>query len=718
MAQGSYQLSVGITGNATKVLKQINAQMKAAQAPAKAFQKQLGDFKKLTGFDQVSKSIGGVKSALMSVIPGLSAITGVASIGGILALSKGFADMGLHITQMSNALGLAGVQIRNMQGAGSLLGVGSGLLDTRKNAQDLQFKMRAGMLSPEEIAASQKAHILTNDSAKTRQNKSLDFLANAKSSGASASYLRYMAQLLGVDEKLIGTTHQMVDAQEALAAKFLRTNQLGEDGIKSGFGLYQAFTSVKQATEGVSTAIMAALAPSITPLLNQFANWLSTSQDVQNALDSVKATGQQFAAWIKSVNWSEVGTEIGSWIPSINTVKVILEALVAVKVASFATGLVSSFMTMTTAAIGLGRGLIGAGAIIAGITAPIAIAIAAVTALGVAAYEIYSHWDKVGPYFKATWDTITDGFNVAVDALTPLAHSFEATMSGMWDGIKGAADLAWSYIAPIFDKAKAAINWVADTKVGKALGWVAKKGISAAKSIASPITSDFQKNLASEQSKSGSSGVSATAIKSMTSDGVIAALESQGLNHANALGYAANMKKESNFNPFAVGDGGHAFGIGQWHEDRQAAYAKMFGHTMQSVRNAKQALEEQTKFYVEESKTATGGRVFQKLQGNTNAGIAAATVSKSYERPADQRGEMADRARIAYALDGKAAPINATAPTAQVAGGQSGSSSFGGSGNELVITFENAPAGMKVDTSRSSMNIRAKIVPATVGSLA
>ena len=44
-----------------------------------------------------------------------------------------------------------------------------------------------------------------------------------------------------------------------------------------------------------------------------------------------------------------------------------------------------------------------------------------------------------------------------------------------------------------------------------------------------------------------------------------------GINHAAACGVLANIQHESNFNTFAVGDGGTSYGICQWHNSRFSA---------------------------------------------------------------------------------------------------------------------------------------------------
>ncbi len=124
----------------------------------------------------------------------------------------------------------------------------------------------------------------------------------------------------------------------------------------------------------------------------------------------------------------------------------------------------------------------------------------------------------------------------------------------------------------------------------------------------------------------------------------------QGWTREQATGIAANLKQESNFNPAAVGDGGKAYGIGQWHPDRQANFKKQYGKDMQGS-----TLEEQLAFLQWElmNTEKAGG---DKLRKTTNAQDAAEAVSRHVERPGatpEARDmEAARRRAIAAAMHG------------------------------------------------------------------
>jgi hypothetical protein len=136
----------------------------------------------------------------------------------------------------------------------------------------------------------------------------------------------------------------------------------------------------------------------------------------------------------------------------------------------------------------------------------------------------------------------------------------------------------------------------------------------------------------------------------------------QGWTPAQAAGIAANLQAESNFNPRAIGDNGRAVGIGQWHADRQAAFANWAGHDI-----GMSSMAEQLAFVQHE--LTQGGRkgAGDRLRQASDAQSAGAVVSRYYEGPADVGGEMAKRGALAdkiFAANGGKPPAVGAAPEA------------------------------------------------------
>ena len=127
----------------------------------------------------------------------------------------------------------------------------------------------------------------------------------------------------------------------------------------------------------------------------------------------------------------------------------------------------------------------------------------------------------------------------------------------------------------------------------------------------------------------------------------MAYFQAQGWSKEQAAGLAANISRESNFNPAAVGDNGKAYGIAQWHPDRQAEFKKRFGKDIQGS-----SMEEQMAFMHYELTQGNERKAGNILRGTSSAAEAAAAVSSHYERPADKAGEAAKRGQLALTMLG------------------------------------------------------------------
>lgn len=117
---------------------------------------------------------------------------------------------------------------------------------------------------------------------------------------------------------------------------------------------------------------------------------------------------------------------------------------------------------------------------------------------------------------------------------------------------------------------------------------------------------------------------------------------SKGWTKEQAEGIAANLEAESGFKANAKGDGGQAYGLAQWHPDRQAEFAKQYG---KDIRNSTGA--EQLEFINHELTRGTEKSAGSKLRTATSSYDAASIVSREYERPADAAGESARRGATA-----------------------------------------------------------------------
>lgn len=118
--------------------------------------------------------------------------------------------------------------------------------------------------------------------------------------------------------------------------------------------------------------------------------------------------------------------------------------------------------------------------------------------------------------------------------------------------------------------------------------------------------------------------------------------QSQGWSAEQSAGIVASIQRESNFNQSAIGDNGQAFGIAQWHPDRQQDFKALFG---KDIRES--SYRDQLAFIQHELTQGKEQGAGRALKAETTERGAAATFSSKFERPKDTEGEAAARGEIA-----------------------------------------------------------------------
>ena len=151
---------------------------------------------------------------------------------------------------------------------------------------------------------------------------------------------------------------------------------------------------------------------------------------------------------------------------------------------------------------------------------------------------------------------------------TDVAKGQADVKRGEW--LKASADL------PLADFAKAV--WAHITGGEKPLADASKAQqeaahalVDAAKQFANAVSSPAE---AADVSSAASGAPASGRVRRAA----VATFMKMGWSKEQASGLAANLNIESGLRPNIAGDNGAAYGIGQWHADRQAEFARVFGH--------------------------------------------------------------------------------------------------------------------------------------------
>ncbi len=280
--------------------------------------------------------------------------------------------------------------------------------------------------------------------------------------------------------------------------------------------------------------------------------------------------------------------------------------------------------------------------------------VAAVAAVGVAIWQLYKEWDTI-------WAAISGTVTAAIRPVVKLGAGIKDSLGGAWD-------------------------WVAD-KVTKVIDWCTQKldalldRIQRAKDWLGEKTRPAREAVNGAAHWVGHAAHQLSGAVAGKAQGAMGWFQAHGWTRGQAAGLAAGFARESAFNPGAVGDNGRAYGIGQWHPDRQAEFRRWAGHDIRGS-----TLEEQlgfAQYELTEGKEQAAGRALAAANTPAEAG---AVVSERYERPADVMGEASRRAADAQSLAASAPrPLSAGSPA---------SASVKPEGT-ITVRFDNLPPGAR-----------------------
>ena len=108
-----FQIRITADDRATATIKKIEAVIAGFTAPIEKAQRRM-DFVK-SKLEAVGDAARNAVSSVASIIPGLSAIGGIASVAGLTALASKFASFGYNVSQTSNLIGVSARELQAWQ---------------------------------------------------------------------------------------------------------------------------------------------------------------------------------------------------------------------------------------------------------------------------------------------------------------------------------------------------------------------------------------------------------------------------------------------------------------------------------------------------------------------------------------------------------------------------------------------------------------------------
>lgn len=639
MAQnGSYTLSVGLVDNASKGLAKINAQIAAARRPMDNLQKQMDRFGKLSGISAVHQGVSKLVSPLEKAGKLFLGLFGMSSIAGIIATTRQFANLSNEIQRTAASLGVTTNKMQEMQDAGTLLGTGSGSMGNMlQTIQDNQTKMKFGG-DGDLQTIYQKLGLSQKDSAEKIRDRTLDYVnSHLKKGDVDPAVLRQLSQ------KMLGTTDYMnMDSKQVHnaenRAKFL--GRYNEDNVKNANKLRESYQGVLTAINGVTQTIIGRLSPKLSPLLDKFANWLAGPK-ADKVINSIVDGIMKLADWLSKVDWDGISKKIKEWWDFLGGFKGVVEILIGLKLAGWFTSIASGAFILLGHLTSIGKL-----SVFGKLKGLLSLGTGAAEDAGFLGFlgKISSKLLKIGGLIgvvKTGYDLFQDS---KIEDPQKRHEAYGKDIGAAAGGILGG--VAGSVLGP------------AGTIAGGALGaWAGSKLGGMATDYFDPpkienITNKDRIGRAAELQQQ---------------------LMGAGLTKAQATGVMGNIAQESNFNAYARGDNGKAFGLMQWHSDRVNQILKGTG-----IDVTKAGYSDQVKAIVWDMQHGDKGaqKTYKMMLNNKDMSVSqsAGLFNSLNERSADALGQERN-IRTAKALSYQHA---------------------------IDVNFNNAPANMSVSTKTDS----------------
>ncbi|CUJ03374.1 Uncharacterised protein [Achromobacter xylosoxidans] len=587
-----------------------------------------------SGLNSISQGARAAADRISSIIPGMSALVGLAGAAGVGALAQRWGDLGSSLQRTSRQLGMSTRGLQAWHYAAKRAGVTAEQFDQSMLSSQNTIREAAFGANPQAMMLMQRLGVRISrgkdgqiDYERT-QHDILTALGKVKNPAGQ----RTAADALGMGALLPMIQRGTFDADRTEAGK--RGYIFGEEAIERASAFQDKINGLKTSTSALADTIGDKLIPVLSPMIEKLTSWLDENR--VNIADRLAEAVGKLTTWITSIDW-------GAWYDRVN------------KIAD---------------AFG------GWGNVLAGI---VAIKFAATL---------------------ADWGLAIGALVTSLTAAEAAAAALKATAGG--SAAAGAAGAAGA------GAAASRAPWLARFLNPYAVG-------AGALFYSKDLNAGEDATLASARRAQGKSYLTpGEYAPGGTSDPKILEIAQKfmgmGWTKEQAAGIAANILQESGGNPYSVGDGGKAYGIGQWHPDRQADFKRVF---KRDIRDS--TLDDQLKFFDWELRNGPGQ---QRVAGDllaraTDANRAAAIVSQYHERPKDVEGEkykrgiMADRIFGAMGGGAGSSSGNAAAATAAGAPGMGAGPGFDGLKDALDASLQkltlqvnvSAPPGTRVDAT-------------------
>lgn len=471
MADFQFRAIISVINRAVEPLKAINRQVAATFAPFRKLGGAMKEIGEVSGLKRIGesvwelgKSFGELGRKVLEVAGPVTALFGVASLGGLVEMSRRVSEFGSELARTAKIIGISAQQLGELHYAAELSDVETESLDTGLKKLNKTIGEAAAGKNKDALELFRHLGISLRD-ANGHLHTSADLfpqLAEAFSKTQDPAMRARMAVALfgkaGQDLLpllLEGKDNLAAMAKEARDVGYAMSDEAAE-AAKKNEDAWKAFTL---AIQGVSNTIGSGLFPVLTPLLGDLRDWIAANREfiatgVHKAVDALVTA-------LKNIDWERlwrvvqgVANAFGSLVRAIGPGPALFGSLAAVIAGPIIASLIKLSATL--------------------LATPAGWFMLAIGAIAFAVYEIYENWDGIKQWFSELWAKVQDAFerfrgwiagewNDAVSAVV-------GWVQRAWSGLSGWFSGVWADVQGTF---MAYIGWLKSVFTGDVDGAIA-----------------------------------------------------------------------------------------------------------------------------------------------------------------------------------------------------------------------------------------------------
>jgi TP901 family phage tail tape measure protein len=478
MAESSahFQAIISVIDRASLPLRAINHQLEQMGEPLKpmahamaGLHHQFHEFTELSGLAKMGERLGELRKGfgelgekIGELLGPVAALGAAGSIAGLFEMSKAAAEFGAGMHAAAEKTGVAIEQLSAFRMAAASNEVAAESMDHGLEKLNRTIAMAAAGKNKDALGLFQKLGISLRDAHGELKNAGEIFpeLAEGFNQNENEAVRARMAvalfgkagqELLPV---LIGGKEKLEEmAEKARHFGLMLSDEQGE----KAHAMAEGWKDLGLAVKGLSNSIGQHLFPMIEPLVHSLSEWVAANREI--IATKVESKVEAVVEALKAINWEAIGNAIGAIAGAFGHLTETAAGAYAVmfggaamlaapfiaslwevgKIVMLLSGqlggaLVSGIMLAGGAigdliiALRAGYGAMAAFNLVCAVN-PIGLAIAAVAALALAAWEVYQHWDPIKGFFVDLWAGIVGVFDSAWGKIKPIVDSVAAGAS-------------------------------------------------------------------------------------------------------------------------------------------------------------------------------------------------------------------------------------------------------------------------------------------------